>query len=183
MYENSIKVPFIASHPGVLPQAMVQSAMVASYDLMPTLLEYVDLPLPDTQLPGESFLTALQDEQAPGRDTVIIYDEYGYCRMIRSREWKYVHRYPDGPNELWDLVNDAGELNNLIEDPDQQPRIEDLRQQMEAWFDEYVDPNLDGIGFDVGAGQHRPVGIKWDDGTDAFVYTAIKRRRNEKQGE
>jgi arylsulfatase A-like enzyme len=183
MYENSIKVPFIASHPGVLPEAMVQSAMIASYDLMPTLLEYVNLPLPDTQLPGESFLTALRDEHAPGRNTVIIYDEYGYCRMIRTREWKYVHRYPDGPNELWDLVNDPNERNNLIEDPAQLPRIKDLKEQMEAWFDEYVDPDLDGIGFDVGAGQHRPVGIKWDDGTDAFVYTAIKRRRNEKKGE
>ena len=183
MYENSIKVPFIASHPGVLPEGMVQSAMIASYDLMPTLLDYVNLPLPDTQLPGESFLTALRDEQAPGRNTVIIYDEYGYCRMIRTREWKYVHRYPDGPNELWDLVNDPHELNNLIEDPTQLPRIKDLREQMEAWFDEYVDPDLDGIGFDVGAGQHRPVGIKWDDGTDAFVYTAIKRRLTEKKGE
>ena len=30
------------------------------------------------------------------------------------------------------------------------------------------------------AGQNRPVGIKWDDGTDAFVYTAIKRRREER---
>ena len=44
MYENSIKVPFIVSHPGVLPQDMVPSAMIASRDLMPTLLEYMNLP-------------------------------------------------------------------------------------------------------------------------------------------
>ena len=59
MYENSIKVPFIASHPGVIPEGIVQSAMVASHDFLPTLLEYVDLPLPDTNLPGRSFLPAL----------------------------------------------------------------------------------------------------------------------------
>ena len=181
MYENSIKVPFIASHPGVLPEGMVQSAMVASYDFMPTLLEYVNLPPPDTQLPGESFLSALKDEHASGRDAVIIYDEYGYCRMIRTEEWKYVHRYPDGPNELWDLVNDPDERQNVIDDPAQEPRIKELKKQLEAWFDEHVDPDKDGIGFDVGAGQNRPVGIKWDDGTDAFVYTAIKRRRNDAQ--
>ena len=103
--------------------------------------------------------------------------------MIRTREWKYVHRYPDGPNELWDLVNDPVELQNLIDDPVQLPRIKDLREQMETWCDEYVDAGLDGIGFDVGAGQHWPVGIKSNDGTDAFVYTAIKRRRNEKRRE
>ena len=28
--------------------------------------------------------------------------------MIRTQEWKYVHRYPYGPHELYDLVNDPG---------------------------------------------------------------------------
>ena len=58
MYENSIKVPFVASHPGVIPEGIVQSAMVASYDFMPTLLDYVNLPLPDTQLPGRTISAA-----------------------------------------------------------------------------------------------------------------------------
>ena len=75
--------------------------LVASHDFLPTLLEYVDLPLPDTHLPGQSFLLALKDEHVQGRDAVVIFDEYGYCRMIRTQEWKSVHRYPDGPNELF----------------------------------------------------------------------------------
>ena len=99
--------------------------------------------------------------------------------MIRTSEWKYVHRYPEGPNELWDLVNDPDERQNLIDDSDHQQLIVKLREQMESWFDKYVTDDKDGIGFDVGAGQTRPVGIKWNDGTDAFVYTAIKRRRAE----
>lgn len=173
MYENSIKVPFIASHPGVIPEGIVQSAMVASHDFMPTLLEYVNLTLPDTNLPGRSFLSTLKDEHAAGRDAVVIYDEYGYCRMIRTAEWKYVHRYPDGPNELYDLVSDADERRNLVDDPAQARRVKDLRNRMEAWFDKYVIPDKDGIACDAGAGQHRPIGEKWDDGTDAFVYTTI----------
>lgn len=181
MYEYSIKVPFIASHPGVISPGMVQSALVASHDFMPTLLEYVDLPLPDTHLPGRSFLSALKDEKVQGRDAVVIYDEYGYCRMIRTTGWKYVHRYPDGPNELYDLIHDADERQNLVEDRAYADRIRDLRAQMEAWFEEYVVPDKDGIGFDVGAGQNRPVGVKWEDGTDAFVYTAFKKARKERE--
>jgi arylsulfatase A-like enzyme len=181
MYENSIKVPFVASHPGVIPEGMVQSAMVASYDFMPTLLDYANLPVPDTQLPGSSFLSALKDEHAPGRDNIVVYDEYGYCRMIRTKRWKYVHRYPDGPNELWDLVNDPHERQNLIDDTSHSDLIDELKVQMESWFEQYVDEDKDGIGFDVGAGQHRPIGVKWDDGTDAFVYTAIKRQREERK--
>jgi len=88
-----------------------------------------------------------------------------------------VHRYPDGPNELYDLINDADERQNLVDDPAQVDHIKDLRQQMESWFEEYVIPDKDGIALDVGAGQHRPVGVKWEDGTDAFVYTALKKAR------
>ena len=101
--------------------------------------------------------------------------------MIRTNQWKYVHRYPEGPNELWDLVNDPDERQNLIDDPAHRDLITELREQMESWFEEYVEDDKNGIGFDVGAGQNRPVGIKWDDGTDAFVYTAIKRRRKERE--
>jgi arylsulfatase A-like enzyme len=169
MYENSIKVPFLATHPGVIPEGIVQSAMASAHDFMPTLLEYVDLPLPDTNLPGQSFLSALKNEHATGRDSVVIYDEYGYCRMIRTTEWKYIHRYPDGPNELYDLVNDMGERNNLVDDPAQADRIKDLRGQMEAWFTKYVVADKDGCAYNVtGAGQTRPIGGKWEDGTEPF---------------
>ena len=125
-----------------------------------------------------SFLPALKKESAPGRDSIVVYDEYGYCRMIRTDKWKYVHRYPDGPNELWDLIHDPDERENLIDHAAHSALIIELKEQMESWFKQYVTNDKDGIGFDVGAGQHRPVGINWEDGTDAFVYTAIKRRRN-----
>jgi len=183
MYENSIKVPFVASHPGVIPSGMVQSAMVASHDFLPTLLEYVNLPLPDTNLPGESFLPALKEEQTPGRDSVCIYDEYGYCRMIRTREWKYVHRYKDFANELYDLVNDPDERQNLADDPAQADRIKEMREQMEAWFAKYVIPEKDGKTAHAGAGQNRPVGGKWEDGTDAFVYDYVMKKRAENEAE
>jgi hypothetical protein len=44
-------------------------------------------------------------------------------------------------------------------------------------FCQYI-PDKDGIAFDVGTGQHRPVGVKWEDGTDAFAYTAFKKARH-----
>ena len=175
MYENSIKVPFLATHPGVIPEGTVQSAMASAHDFMPTLLEYVDLPLPDTNLPGQSFLSALKDEHTTGRDSIVIYDEYGYCRMIRTAEWKYIHRYPDGPNELYDLVHDDDDRNNLVDDPAQVDRIQDLKRQMEAWFTKYAIADINGREYNVtGAGQFRPIGRKWEDGTEAFAEVAEK---------
>jgi arylsulfatase A-like enzyme len=38
-------------------------------------------------------------------------------RAIRTRRWKYIERFKQDPNELYDLKNDPGELNNLVADP------------------------------------------------------------------
>ena len=74
--------------------------------------------------------------------------------MIRTREWKLVHRYPDGPDELYDLVNDPGERDNRIDEPALQALRQALQARLTHWFDCYVDPALDGSREDVrGGGQ------------------------------
>ncbi len=170
MYENSIRVPFIASHPGRIPQGTVYDGMASAYDLMPTLIEYVDLPSPQGRdLVGRSFALALRGEPDAGRDDVVIYDEYGNTRMIRTSQSKYVMRHPDGPNEFWDLVNDPDERTNLVDDPAQATRIRDMRRRLDAWFVAHVDPGLDGLEQDVnGFGQMRPVWPGWQEDRPAY---------------
>lgn len=159
MYENSIRVPALFRHPGRIPAGSVQGAMVSMYDMCPTLLDYLGLPAPkERDLVGGSFLPALLGEPFADREEVVIYDEYGNTRMIRTPEWKYVRRYPDGPDELWDLVHDPDERENRIDDPSQAGRIAELQGRMEAWFAQYVRPEIDGARQDVtGLGQLRPV--------------------------
>jgi arylsulfatase A-like enzyme len=160
MYENSIRVPFVASHPGRIPRGTVSEAMVNGYDFMPTLLEYLDLPRPDAatedrpRRPGESRLPALLGDPDAGRNQVVAHTEYGTVRMLRTERWKYVHRYAFGPHELYDLENDPEERNNLIDDPDHQDRVESMRTELVQWFDRHVDPATDGARFPVtGTGQ------------------------------
>jgi hypothetical protein len=72
--------------------------------------------------------------------------------MIRTREWKYIHRYPYGPHEFYDLVHDPGERINLLADQrifrlDEhrlQSIVRDLKAQLDEWFAAYVDPRRDG---------------------------------------
>ena len=155
MYENSIRVPALFSHPGTLPQGRVAGAMVSAYDFLPTLLEYLGLPAPqDRPRPGRSFLPSLRGEADEGHEAVVIFDEYGPVRMIRTAAWKYVHRHPDGPHELYHLQEDPDERRNLAGEPGQGQRIEGLRAQMESWFARYVEPERDGLRarLDVGSG-------------------------------
>jgi choline-sulfatase len=130
--------------------------MLSQYDVMPTLLDYLGLERPVApDLPGQSFAPLLRGEPLPSREAVVVlderyggehavFDEYGPVRMIRTAEWKYVHRYPYGPHELYDLVNDPGERDNLVDDDGYQHRVRDLKAGLEEWFVRYVDPRCDG---------------------------------------
>ncbi len=155
MYENSVKVPAIFSHPGRIPAALVTEAMVSQYDFMPTLLEYLHLPGVDDPLgPGRSFMPALTGQTDQARERVVVYDEYGPVRMIRTPEWKYVHRYPYGPHELYDMAGDADERSNLAEEKSRQAVVEEMRKRLADWFARYVDPARDGLRCPVtGLGQ------------------------------
>ena len=146
MYENSIKVPFLISHPGCIPAGRVEEGMVSAYDFLPTLLDYLGLPIPTEQnLPGRSVAPLWRGESMAGNEIVVVYDEYGPVRMIRTADWKYVHRHPNGPHDLFDLVNDPGERANLADDPAQAARLRELRGELEAWFARYVVPERDGL--------------------------------------
>jgi len=155
MYDNSILVPAVFSLPGRIPMGRVADAMVSQYDVFPALLALLGLPpLADDSLPGRSFVPVLLGRTDDAREDVVVFDEYGPVRMIRTREWKYVHRYPNGPHELYDLVKDPDERRNLVDDKDRQPVVEDLRRRLVTWFARYVVPERDGTRFPVsGAGQ------------------------------
>ncbi len=170
MYENSVKVPAVMSHPGRIPEGLVQPAMVSAYDFMPTLLEYLELPLPEGRnLPGKSFLPELLGRDDSGRESVVVYDEYGPTRMVRTRDRKFILRHPDGPNELYDLVNDPDERTNRIGDAVHAPCVAEMRAMLEDWFATYADPEKDGRERGVtGSGQQRPLGREWENRGHAF---------------
>ena len=134
---------------------LVCDRLLSQYDFMPTMLGYLGLDASSDQpLPGRDFSPVLRGESMAGDTPVFVLDEYGPTRMIRTQRWKYVHRYPDGPNELYDLVNDPLETRNLVDDPAHSARVSRLRTDLEAWYDTYVDPRMDGAKNNVtGRGQ------------------------------
>ena len=162
MYDNSVLVPAMFNWPGMIPESVVRHEMVSGYDFCHTLLELVGLSMPNTaQLPGRSFTSLLGVGKGAGhdRDHVVVFDEYGPVRMIRTESWKYVHRYPYGPHELYDLENDPQEWTNRIDDAACGAILEQLRGQLAGWFQEFVDPLVDGAREPVtGTGQRDVAG-------------------------
>ncbi|MDG2256246.1 MAG: sulfatase-like hydrolase/transferase [Opitutaceae bacterium] len=165
MYDSSVKVPFIVSHLGCVPQGKVESGLFSHYDFFPTLLDYLGMENPlANELPGRSFAALFEGKPLTGRENVVVFDEYGPVRMIRNRNFKYVHRFPEGPHEFFDLQVDPNEVTNVVDDPDYQGLVDEMRLDLENWFRNYVDPSVDGSTEPVtGNGQLDWVGKKSGD--------------------
>jgi choline-sulfatase len=168
MYDTSVKVPAIFSLPESISSGVVSNNLVSGYDFMPTLLDFLDLDISsnikfDIELPGKSFSPALKGIESgrnDEREEVVIFNEYGPVRMIRTSDWKYVHRFPYGNHELYDVLNDPGETVNLCGESGHEKTIRTLKQIMDEWFLRYVDPAIDGTHEPVcGNGQVSKAGV------------------------
>ena len=92
--------------------------------------------------PGRSFATALRGQQIDDWDNTVFY-EFENVRAIRTDRWKYIERFRQSPNELYDLEADPAELNNLVEKPEHADVRRDLARRLHAYFDRVADPKWD----------------------------------------
>lgn len=146
MFETSIKVPLIVSYPPVIRAGSVSEAMVSQYDYFPTLLELAGIPNPYTgeEAAGKSFAPILRGESMEEHHALVVYDEYGPVRMSRTKEWKYVHRYETGLHELYNLISDPNEDENLYGKEGMEAVVEEMRAILFDFYKKYSDPVNDG---------------------------------------
>lgn len=151
-YEESIRVPLIASGPG-FDAGRVVDDVVANIDIAPTVLEAAGLPKPK-DYDGSSFLS-LGSGKAPAepRSKTFVYEyfwEYNFpytptTFAIRGEQYKYINYYGVwDTEELYDLKADPKEMNNLINSTD--PQIvkvkQDLRQELFAKLGNHNGENI-----------------------------------------
>lgn len=171
MYDTAVKVPMLIYYPKGMPKGVVNEDLLSHYDILPTLLDYLGLEsdIDLEELPGTSFAKVLEGKPLEQDGEVVIMDEYGPTRMIRTKEWKYIHRYPYGAHELYHLAVDPDEKENLIAHQGYEKVEEELKSKLNAWYYRYVDPAVDGKGEAVtGNGQIGRVGL-YSQGKKAFL--------------
>jgi arylsulfatase A-like enzyme len=133
MYEESIGVPMIWSHPGRIPAGRSVSQMVSSYDLFPTVLDYLGLRAPaDRRRIGRSYAPLLRGRSPAWRDR--LYFEYAYMRAVRTRTHKWIAREAPWPSELYDLEADPGETTDRAADPAYRGVRDALTADLERFF-------------------------------------------------
>ncbi|MCA1596170.1 MAG: sulfatase-like hydrolase/transferase [Chloroflexi bacterium] len=151
-YEESILVPSIFHWPDGLPAGAVSSAVVDHCDLFQTLLNAGGVVLEagvrlERNYPGASFLSILGGSAEPGWRTTQ-YCEYGNARMIRTSRFKLIRRYPphagEYPDELYDLVSDPRETENLVQNGVYATIFADLDTRLDDHFSRYERPQRSG---------------------------------------
>lgn len=146
MLEESIRIPMIFNFPGQLMQGQERSEFVDHCDLFETLLDFAGVEYSgDRSRPGRSFKEMLTDARPPLDWKRAQFGEYGDLRMIRTQRHKLVRRYPDGPQELYDLLNDPGETRSDYDLPEAQSIVAQLDAQLDDFFARYEDPRVSGL--------------------------------------
>jgi arylsulfatase A-like enzyme len=119
-WEGGIRVPFMASWPGVIPAGKVSDTPVCSIDVFPTIMEAVGVELPrDRVIDGLSLLGHLKSGGSAGIDRDELLWHFPHYRygdipysILRKGDWKLI-KFWTGGFELYDLAADLSEEKNL----------------------------------------------------------------------
>ncbi len=163
MYEEAVRVPLLMRVPW-MPQASGHlQAPVSQIDLVPTLLDLLNHPVP-SHLQGRSWRPDLHHIEDFPEDDVIVewngsdggiiaeerrdmpdhldkitdYDEAWKAISARVRTivtptgWKF-NCSPIGEHELYNIEDDPGETENLIDDPAVSGLVSDLYERLLDW--------------------------------------------------
>jgi len=156
MYDGGVREPWIAHWPDRIKPGATTDAVVTSPDLFPTLLDAAGLaPMPDQHVDGKSFMPALLGDANFERGPVFWhYPHYSNqgdtpACAVRDGRYKLIQWFEDDRVELYDLVDDIGETNDLAASmPDVRDR---LLATLAAWRDEVgakipdVNPDYDDM--------------------------------------
>ena len=138
MHDLGFRTPLLFNWPGHVRAGQVIDELVSTVDLVPTILDYAGVPVPD-ELDGQSLRTLIEGKTGSIRDDIVgsmsflrgstsrFAARQGY--YVRTREWHYIW-YPKG--DIHELYNMQGNSrNNLVGNyPDLAKRF---RARIESW--------------------------------------------------
>ena len=149
MYNEITRVPYIIRDPFIKDQGVVNRTPVSHIDLLPTMLDMADIPVPDI-MDGKSLRSLMeQGNEDTDRSIMLEFQRHSLChdsyggfvpiRCLVKGKWKLVINLLDS-DELYNLEEDPSELNNLISSNDHHSIRDQLLDELLDRMDETRDP-------------------------------------------
>jgi len=127
LYESTIRVPFIISYPQKLPAGTTCESYVSVVDVLPTIMEIIDLSDEVPDLHGISLLGIIEGEETAGRpiyfETRFPIENMGWSPLegMILDGWKYIqaptpelYQVEDDPQEQFNLVQQEESIAELM---------------------------------------------------------------------
>lgn len=138
LYEESSRIPMIVSWPGKIPTGKIDNKhLMSQIDILPTMLDYAEIKT-NLAFTGKSLRSIADDQAATWRDYLVVEladykkDTTRKGRMVCTDNYKY-NIFSTGEEQLFDLENDPGEMNNLADEPDLKMISDKCRQNLKQW--------------------------------------------------
>ncbi len=139
-WEGGIREPYFVKVPWLGTPGAECDVPVTGTDFYPTLLELAGADLkPDQHIDGVSLVPLLNGDSIPERPLYWHYPHYGNqggdpSSIIRKGEWKLIHYWEDGHDELYNLTSDLSETRDVSAD---YPEITGrMSSELKAWLAE-----------------------------------------------
>ena len=148
-YDEIARIPLIIRNPNINNIPSVYTPPVSHIGLVPTILQYVGFEIPK-MVEGKSLLDTIGNNEKEGGDEVYIefgryetdHDGFGGFQPMRcvvDGKYKLVINLLSS-DELYDMQNDSGEINNLINNELYIPIRNKLHNKLLDWMNRTRDP-------------------------------------------
>jgi arylsulfatase A-like enzyme len=127
LWQGGIQEPLLAWGPGIVPAGRTVDAVADVKDILPTVADVTDLPVP-AGVDGRSLVPLWQGRELPNRTLFWNTPERWFA--AREGNWKF-HLHPDGRTELYNLATDRHEDRNLA--PAMPGKVAGMRAALAAW--------------------------------------------------
>jgi len=114
MYNELLRIPLMIRLPGAERAGQRVEPLVETDDLLPTTLDILGLEHEAACMTGRSAWKLVTGEAQKLRDVVITGYHSSAFRCVRDERWSLLV-HPEGRHELYDLVSDPAERENLFE--------------------------------------------------------------------
>ncbi|EAZ79344.1 sulfatase [Algoriphagus machipongonensis] len=137
-WEGGTRIPYMIYVPWLENNGQRNDTPVSGVDFYPTLLDFAGVNEISQPLDGQSIRPVLEGGTLEERSIYWHYPHYGNQggepnSSIRKGDWKLIHYWEDGHEELYNLGNDLGEVNDLIKE---NPEIaSSLSKELLGWLD------------------------------------------------
>jgi len=149
MHEGGIRVPMLASWPGIIKPGSISDHPSVFYDVLPTLCDIAGIQTP-ADMDGISFLTELKGQ--PQKKHQYLYwefPEYDGQQAVLLGKWKAIRKNMQKGNTSWELYNlevdpaeitDLAALNpNVIAEVEEIVKKEHVKSTNRNWWLEALD--------------------------------------------